>query len=513
MGKDFDGVAIVPGVSLNRRLYTREAIGRAVARAQDRIRAGLAPLTMLTHHGAEDDSTRIVGRVTELWQDDDGAARFRAVFADTDEARTIEQLVLPGDDAPPFLRGVSIRGYFLGEMRRVLAPDGAPADTADDLELDGVDFTKTPGVVLAGVSTDETAQGGRTMIRESVAPVAGGTSTAPTASVTEQAGPARYADLGYLGERRWPLDTPGQAVAAWRGVGEAAGYTAPQRKRLRERTRKALDGHGLQIAEDGRTVVLPATDRAAGVAEGYAWGWEYDGSFSARLSNGPIDICVSSWMVDPAALDKVAMAAMQAAVATLVALDPDAIDGDTAETADREPATETTPADAGVTEAAPAAAATEQDEESAVGDAQPAAQAASTTQTPAAEALTTAHLPALAEAIGSAVAAAMRPAAAQEQAPAGQAQAPATGTPAAESGPLTMEGVRALLAEERDAMRQELIGTYGPRRRGFAGGTTTTTEAAGKPAGQDGPAKAPHDMTEEEWRAYQADVVGQVLPG
>ncbi|GGP73929.1 hypothetical protein [Streptomyces abikoensis] len=55
-----------PCVSRNRRLYTAEAIGRAVARAQARIDESSQPLTMLTHHEAGDDSTQIVGRVTGI---------------------------------------------------------------------------------------------------------------------------------------------------------------------------------------------------------------------------------------------------------------------------------------------------------------------------------------------------------------------------------------------------------------------------------------------------------------
>ncbi len=496
MGADFDGVAMVPGVSLNRRLYTRELITKAVARAQERLDAGLMPLTMLTHHAAEDDSTRIVGQVTEIWQDDEGAARFRARFADTPEAETISALVIPPDGTPPFLRGVSIRGYWLGEVQRVLAPDGAPADTAADLELDGIDFTKTPGVVLAGVSTDETAQGGRTMVRESVTPAAAAaaTTTAPSAPAPVA---ERWADLGYHGERRLPLSTPAQAVETWRTLATedgVKGYTAGQRKRLRTRTREALTGHGLTVTEDGTVLQR--------VAEGFEWGWAYDGSMQVRLSNGPIDIAVCTWCVDPGALDQIGMAAMRAALDALGQLDPDAdgdIDVGAAESAQdgRTPADETAPE--------PADPATTDEQESvAMGDTTPAVETAP-------QALTTAHIPALAEAISKGIADALRPAA-TEAAPAAQESAPAEQAQATESAPLTAEAVKQLLAEQREEIRREVVAQYGPRRRGLVTGGTVTTESA-EGVELKAPDKPLHELGLEDFEAHAASVIDHLLPG
>src|SRR6185437_5637199 len=88
------GVALRPGVSRNNRLYTREAIAKMVARAQERIESGQSlalidrtkvktePLSQRTHHAADDDSTRIVGGIRKLTLDEDGAARFTADIAD-----------------------------------------------------------------------------------------------------------------------------------------------------------------------------------------------------------------------------------------------------------------------------------------------------------------------------------------------------------------------------------------------------------------------------------------------
>jgi hypothetical protein len=160
------GTAIAPGVSRNKRLYTRELLAKAVERAQERIASG-EPMTMLTHHGAEDDSTRIVGRVTTLEQRDDGSVAFEAEIADTAHGRDIAALVT-GDR--PFLDGVSIRGAWRGKVRRV-QHDGETVETADELELHGLDFTKTPGVPVAriepGADPAETLDAGQ-LVYESV---------------------------------------------------------------------------------------------------------------------------------------------------------------------------------------------------------------------------------------------------------------------------------------------------------------------------------------------------------
>ena len=140
------GTALVPGVSRNDRLYTREMIGKAVARAHDRIAAGQMPITMRSHHGAEDDSTRICGAVTRLWQDPQtGAAQYEAVLADTSAGRDIAALTATEDGNPAFLRNVSIRGYWLGGVTPIQV-DGREVLTGNDLELEGLDFTATPGV-------------------------------------------------------------------------------------------------------------------------------------------------------------------------------------------------------------------------------------------------------------------------------------------------------------------------------------------------------------------------------
>lgn len=152
------GTMLTPGVSKNGRLYTRELIGKAVARMRTRLSSpdGL-PIVMRTHHDAGDDSTRIVGRLTSVTQADDGSARYTAEFANTAAAKDIATLTAGPN---PALRSVSIHGYWIGPVIRH-QQDGETVETADDLEIDAVDFTATPGVpgaVIDRPTTRRTAE-------------------------------------------------------------------------------------------------------------------------------------------------------------------------------------------------------------------------------------------------------------------------------------------------------------------------------------------------------------------
>lgn len=137
------GVALAPGVSRNRRLYTPELIAKAAKRMQERLSDpnGL-PIVMRTHHDAGDDSARIVGRITEVTVDNNKALRYKANLYDTFHAREIANLVTPDQ---PALRSVSIHGYWMGDTKQVQTNEGL-ATTAEDLEIDAIDFTASPGV-------------------------------------------------------------------------------------------------------------------------------------------------------------------------------------------------------------------------------------------------------------------------------------------------------------------------------------------------------------------------------
>lgn len=373
------GTALVPGVSRNGRLYTKEAIAKAVQRAQARIAEGSSPLTMLTHHAAGDDSTRIVGNVTSMTLAPDGSARFTADIADTDHGRTIASLV-DTQDGKPFLRGVSIRGAWVGRTRRESGPNGQLVEAGDDLDLDGLDYTRKPGVVGATIDSVSVQDlpvesDGRTLIYESVqeAVMTVTEDTRPDAGVREAdfqantkptgASPSDYADPGYQSDKkkRYLLDTKARAKAAWSYINQdknAKLYTSAQLKRIKQRIIKALKRYGVEVntAEsylvDHIGYVAESGLTEAELIEHYGSG-EMAGSFCVELCNGPLRISISSYCVDPADLDLIGRAAMDGAVKALASIDPDMdgdmdvpgadsenTDGDTETTADEPPVAE-----------------------------------------------------------------------------------------------------------------------------------------------------------------------------
>jgi hypothetical protein len=338
------GTALVPGVSRNGRLYTRENIAKAVARGQARIADGKRPISMRTHHGSGDDSTHIVGRVTRLWQDPDtGSAKYVAGIADTTHGRDIAALTDDSDGEPQFLRGVSIRGSWADEPRTETV-DGRDVQTADDLEIAGLDYTAEPGVDDADVShvrQPKESQDGKFPIIESApdamltAPII--EAAQPLASGEPAAAPtkaSRYADPGYQPDKakRYALDTKAQAKSAWSYINvpkNAKLYTAAQLKRIKGRIKAALKKFGVEISSEEHWIVDRGyVAESAELVEHY--GDEYrsgQGSFCVSLSNGPLNISVSSYCVDPADLDLIGRAAMGAACDALKAIDPD-MDGD-----------------------------------------------------------------------------------------------------------------------------------------------------------------------------------------
>lgn len=334
------GTALIPGVSRNRRLYTAEVIAKAAQRAQARIDEGSMPLTMLTHHAADDDSTQIAGRLTSVTLANDGSAKYTADLVNTEAGQTIAALV-DDTDGPPFLRGVSIRGAWVGNVRREPGPDGAPVETADDLELDGLDFTRKPGVLGANVDTftpaeaasapAESAPDGRVLIHESVqealvtATIEEADAPKAQAAVTD-GGP--YADPGYQADKkkRYDLSSKSKAKAAWSYISQAdnaRAYTSAQLKRIKQRITKALKGFGVTVATQEGWLIEPAT----AVTEALAECWDMDskdaGNLYVSLTNGPTTVTVSSYSLDPHDLDAVGRAAMAGAVQAIIGIDPD----------------------------------------------------------------------------------------------------------------------------------------------------------------------------------------------
>jgi hypothetical protein len=381
------GVALKPGVSRNKRLYTTQEIAGMVAAAQQQIASpdGMA-LTMLTHHLADDDSTRIVGRVTQMSLDKDGNARYEAEVAGTQHGRTIADLIEPGKDGRPgFLQGVSIRAARSGARVRQMA-DGTAVETGDELRLAGLDFTHKPGVLGAGIDTFAWTDGGtktetseRVLVTESVeealvAPVTEETSPSggsaipaafravvpepphvlrdgscvtcpaeateaatPTSKRTDAKGPGGpFADIGYQkdGKPRYQLDTKAHAKAAWSYINQADNaktYTANQLKRIKARIKAALGKFGVSVATESAgwsfDTAVPVGEAVSECYGGMGCDPEQSGSYSVSATNGPTNISICSYRLDPAELQVILRAAVEAACAALKELDPD-MDGD-----------------------------------------------------------------------------------------------------------------------------------------------------------------------------------------
>ncbi|MBX7464965.1 hypothetical protein K1Y80_02565 [Streptomyces sp. MAG02] len=345
------GTMLTPGVSRNRRLYTPELIAKATARMTERIAdPGGLPIVMRSHHAAGDDSTRIVGRLTEVKVGQDGAARYRADLYDTAAGRDIAALITGTE---PALKSVSIHGYWLGPVKQVQY-EGESVTTGDDLEIDALDFTATPGVLGASVTAASYLDGraptesaaGRTPISESVeATVAAVTEDAPTEAYTadqkQDALAKGQAMKNADGEPAYPIKSKADLRKAIRAVGRGGADHDDIRAHIIHRA-KAL----------GLTSMIPDTWNKDGsmkentlrlgeIREYYPDGPGGGAGFCIDAYNGPISLTMRAYGVDPAELRVITAAAMTAAVDALQALDPDMdadIDVDGAPDADGAPA-------------------------------------------------------------------------------------------------------------------------------------------------------------------------------
>ena len=494
------GTMLTPGVSKNGRLYTPELIAKACARLTERIAAGDAPVTMLTHHAAGDNSVKIVGRVTAVRLNGENLD-YDAELADTHEAATIGALVSPDK---PFLRNVSIRGWWLGP-ELVKTVNGETVTTGDDLEIDGLDFTRSPGVtgatvfVAAGSGTAETAP--RNLICENVEARAVFTEetalddAAAQLSALNEAGQkapygnVQYADPGYQSDKkkRYPIDTKAHAKAAWSYINQkdnADLYTAAQLKRVRGRIKAALKRFGVTVTAESLAGIASTAPEVHMLTESDTTLSEvtecYDptgtAGFSISAYNGPLTVTISAYNgIEPADLGSVAQAAMCAACDAIHALDPDD-DGDidtgadsdaSASDNDMESATEKENPVTEATEATPAAETVDTPTDEAT---ETAAEQTEATESDGEAAPQYVTADQLAEAVTAAVTAAL--AGQGEQSPATEEQAEA-----------------ALRAQIRDEIIAEARKSGSLTRKGLV-------ETMGEPD------KPLHEMDDDELRAY-----------
>lgn len=131
-----------PGINRNRREYKPDAVKAAVVDLQRRIDGDgrSTPVIFASHEARKaSDTTKIIGKPTKVWQDESGAAWYRADVADTDEGRKVASLAANG-----YAPHVSLAGSYVGDVRIEEDEAGVPYLTGDALSYEGFDFTHNP---------------------------------------------------------------------------------------------------------------------------------------------------------------------------------------------------------------------------------------------------------------------------------------------------------------------------------------------------------------------------------
>ena len=274
------GIFLKPGLSKNRRLYTRGNIAKAVERMRQQITSGDGmPLNMATSHAAafQDDATSTVGRITDVKLLADGSAQFEAEIANTVHGRDVANLA-----AGKFIKGVSIRGEWRGNPETVVHTDGQEATTADDLAIHGIDFTNSPGVegaeiqyatlseshnklaifesieTVEVVSRDEklVAHEAADAIRDAVEEaVEDAVNKIFEKDASKPYGDVAYADPGYQKDKvkRYPINGAGHVRSAWSYINQpknAGFYTSAQLARIKSRIKSAAKKYGVNIVSE-----------------------------------------------------------------------------------------------------------------------------------------------------------------------------------------------------------------------------------------------------------------------
>jgi len=282
------GIFIRPGISKNRRLYTRENIGKAIERMRDHIVSGEGlPLTMATSHAAafQDDALATVGRIVSVRQLPDGSGMFEAEIANTTQGRDIAALAVG-----KFIKGVSIRGEWMGNLDTVTADDGQEATTAHDLRINGIDFTHSPGVdgaeikyaelaesytkspyhIVESVEQVEVIERDDALVANEAEDIIRAAVEDAVASILEKDtskpyGDVAYADPGYQADKkkRYPIDTAKHVRAAWSYINQAdnaKAYSSAQLRRIKSKIKAAAKKFGIEIQEEYNTLIADIRD-------------------------------------------------------------------------------------------------------------------------------------------------------------------------------------------------------------------------------------------------------------
>jgi len=351
------GTFLAPGASKNRRLYTKENIGRAVERMTTRLSSGQT-IPMHTSHmaNAEGDTRATAAYVRKVWQDEGtGEGKLLLEYADTEAGR--DTMAQRKD-----LRTISIFGNWVGDVRT----DDDGFETADDLDVSSVDFTHRPGVGAAKLDESLSAEAAKAgahiwesfdeaFVDETPAPApatedrpswvallaaegqhhfddgrcpqceAAGVYTIDEAAKAPY-GDVPYADPGYQadGKKRYPIDTKAHVRSAWAYINKAtnaAKYTSKQVSAIKGKIKTAAKKLGIDISAEAELLATTLSELGAefmDAVEAYA---------STCLDNGAANVRVDAWVNDPSDLPKVGAAVARAALAAVMNLDPDN-DGD-----------------------------------------------------------------------------------------------------------------------------------------------------------------------------------------
>lgn len=133
-------------ISLNGRQYPESAVNRLVQSAQAQLSDPNAlPLTCYISHAKadEDDSTKITGRVTDVWKEGKDALAYIDI-PDTHVGRDVASLTSNG-----YLNTMSLRAS--GAELKLDKQRGIPQVSGDGLVLNGIDLTANPGIPEARI--------------------------------------------------------------------------------------------------------------------------------------------------------------------------------------------------------------------------------------------------------------------------------------------------------------------------------------------------------------------------
>lgn len=324
---------LAPGISKNKRLYTRENIADGVTRLRARLASGTGPpVTMFPSHPNDThrNTLETVGRLSSVEQRSDGSAWGTFDIPDTTAGRDLDAL-LPSEGDRGFVRTCSILGSWVGSPTE----DSNGVVTAPGLDIHSVDLTHFPGVSAAEIDPEEAARMlvGAGILAESAVEgvfmdpqeLVGEAGDAP-GDGSKPYGNVTYADPGYQKDKkkRYPIDTAGHARAAWAYISKgknAAKYTASQLARIKSKIKRACKRFGItteSLEEEWTLLYESALATLQDLQESYV---------SVSLGTNMASISVSGYPNDPSELPQVANRMALAAIAALYQIDPDN-DGD-----------------------------------------------------------------------------------------------------------------------------------------------------------------------------------------